>query len=62
MARLYQGRSYQIALFRILLPTCLLAVLTGHVARAQGLYEQPVLVVDPGMHTSGINSAAVPRF
>jgi len=59
MARLYQGRSYQIALFRILLPTCLLAVLTGHVARAQGLYEQPVLVVDPGMHTSGINSAAV---
>src|SRR4051794_23376737 len=59
MARVCQGRSGEIALFRVLLLTLLLAVLPGHAARGQGLFEQPMLIVDPGMHTSGIRDAAV---
>jgi uncharacterized caspase-like protein len=61
MARLCQGRSGAIALFRAVLLTLLLAVLSGQVARGQGLFEQPVLIVDPGMHTSSIRDAAA-RF
>ena len=59
MARLCQGRSGKIAPFRVLLLTLLLAVLSAPVARGQDLFEQPVLIVDPGMHTSGIRDAAV---
>jgi Nucleoporin Nup120/160 len=59
MARLRQGRSCQIAHFRILLPALLLPVLFGHVARSEGLSERPVLIVDPGMHTGPIDDAAV---
>jgi uncharacterized caspase-like protein len=59
MARFCQGRSGEIAPFRALLLTLLIAVLSGSVARGQGLFEQPVLIVDHGMHTSGIRGAAV---
>jgi len=36
-----------------------LSVLARHVARAQGLYEQPVLVINQDMHTASIRSGAV---
>jgi WD40 repeat protein len=36
-------------------------LLTGRVATAQGLYESPVLVVDPGMHTAVIKEVAADK-
>ena len=53
MARLYQRKGSTRIAFTVLL----LALLTGRVA-AQGLYESPVLVVDPGMHTAIIKEIA----
>src|SRR5437016_3015347 len=59
MARLCQGRCHEIALLSVVLPALLLAVLAGPVARAQDLSEQPLLIVDPGLHTNVIRGAAV---
>jgi sugar lactone lactonase YvrE len=59
MAQFCRGQSRQIARLRILLLALPLVILPGLCARAQNLYERPVLVVDPGMHTAASNAAAV---
>jgi WD40 repeat protein len=46
-------------LLQILLLTLPLVILPGLCAKAQNLYERPVLVVDPGMHTAVSYTAAV---
>jgi len=56
MAGIFRGQGRSIA--RALLPALLLVVLACPAARAQ-LYEQPVLVVDPGMHTAPIRDVGV---
>ena len=55
MARLWQGRDSAITLVLALL----LAILGSPPAAAQSLYERPVLIVDPDMHTAIIWRAAV---
>jgi hypothetical protein len=37
----------------------LLFVLSGSPASLTELYEQPVLIVDPGMHTAALRDASV---
>src|SRR6266446_3808975 len=55
MARLSQGRRSTIRL-----PVALLSVtLACPLAMGQSLYERPVLIVDPGMHTAPIRALAV---
>jgi WD40 repeat protein len=46
-------------LLQILLLTLPLVILPGLCAKPQNLYERPVLVVDPGMHTAVSYTAAV---
>jgi WD40 repeat protein len=58
MAGFFRGQSSSIARSRALLPALLFAVVAAAPAMAQ-LYDQPVLVVDPGMHTAPIVSVAV---
>jgi outer membrane protein assembly factor BamB len=58
MAGIFRGQGSAIARSLALLPALFLAVLTPSVAMAQ-LYEQPVLVIDPGVHTAPISSVAV---
>ena len=55
MARLWRGRGSAVTILAALL----LVIATSHFAAAQGLYERPVLIVDPGMHTAPIRAAAV---
>jgi DNA-binding beta-propeller fold protein YncE len=55
MAGIFRGRGSSIA--RALLPV-LFVVVAIPAARAQ-LYEQPVLVIDPGMHTAPIKDVGV---
>jgi WD40 repeat protein/uncharacterized caspase-like protein len=57
MARLRQRRGSTRIAFALLL----LAPFTGRVAAAQDIYESPVLVVDPGMHTAEINEGATDK-
>ena len=54
MARLCKGRSSAITSAVVLL----LVIPTSPFAVAQSLYERPVLIVDPGMHTAPIKMAA----
>ena len=56
MACILRRQSASIARAIALLPGLLFAVLPTAMAQ---LYEQPVLVVDPGMHTAPIKSLAV---
>lgn len=56
MACVFRGQGSSIA--RALLPALLFVVFAITAARAQ-LYEQPVLVIDPGMHTAPIRDAGV---
>jgi WD40 repeat protein/uncharacterized caspase-like protein len=58
MADIFRGQGSAIARSLALLAALLFAVLPSPTALAQ-LYEQPVLVVDPGMHTAIITSVAV---
>jgi WD40 repeat protein len=46
---------------RIAFTVLLLALLTGRLAAEEGLYESPVLVVDPGMHTAEIYEVATDK-
>jgi WD40 repeat protein len=56
MAGVFRGEGRSIA--RALLSALLFAVIASPAARAQ-LYEQPVLVIDPGMHTAPIRDVGV---
>jgi WD40 repeat protein len=58
MANILRGQGSAIARAVALLPVLLFAVLTTPAALAQ-LSEQPMLVVDPGLHTAQIKSADV---
>ena len=58
MADIFRGQGSAIARSLALLPALLFAVLANPAAMAQ-LYEQPMLVVDPGMHTAPIRAVAV---
>jgi WD40 repeat protein len=59
MAQLCRGQALRIALLQKLALGFLLALLSCFGAGAQQLYERPVLVVDPSMHTSRSTGAAV---
>jgi WD40 repeat protein len=52
MAQLCRGQSRQLALFRIGLLALSLVILSSLCGNAQTLYERPVLIVDPDMHTA----------
>lgn len=56
MAGIFRGQGRSIA--RALLPALLFVVVSSPAARAQ-LYEQPVLIIDPGMQTAAINEVGV---
>jgi hypothetical protein len=56
MAGIFRGQGRTIA--RALLPALLFVVVASPAALAQ-LYEQPVLIVDPGMHTAEITDVGV---
>jgi hypothetical protein len=58
MAQFCRGQSRQIARSRILLLALSLVILSSLCAKAQNLYERPVLVVDPDMHTAPSKGAA----
>jgi Caspase domain/WD domain, G-beta repeat len=58
MAGIVRGQGSAIARLLALVPTLLFAVLTTPAALAH-LYEQPVLAVDPGMHTAPIRAVAM---
>ena len=58
MADIFRGQGSAIARSFALLPALLFAVLANPAAMAQ-LSEQPVLVVDPGMHTAPIKAVDV---
>jgi hypothetical protein len=53
MACIFRGPASTITCRLMALPALLFCALPGAMAQ---LYEQPVLVVDPGMHTSIIHS------
>ena len=59
MAQFCRGQSRQIARLQILLAAFSLVILPSLCAKAQNLYERPVLVVDPDMHTAVSNAAAI---
>jgi WD40 repeat protein len=58
MADIFRGQGSAIARSLALFPALLFAVLASPAAMAQ-LSEQPMLVVDPGMHTAPIRAVAV---
>jgi WD40 repeat protein len=58
MADIFRGQGSAIARSLALLPALLFAVCAHSAAMAQ-LSEQPMLVVDPGMHTAPIRAVAV---
>jgi caspase domain-containing protein/WD40 domain-containing protein len=58
MAGIFRGQGSAIARSLALLPALLFWVLANPAAMAQ-LYEQPMLVVEPGMHTAPIHAADV---
>src|SRR5262245_40069530 len=55
MARFRQGRSSALAFAT----TVFVNLLVAPLAPAQSLYDRPILIVDPGMHTAVIWAAAV---
>ncbi len=57
MARFFRGQTRRLANLKILLFGLSLATVSNH-ANGQ-LYERPVLIVDPGMHTAVSKTAAV---
>jgi WD40 repeat protein len=59
MAQLCRGQSRRVARLRKLLLALPLVILPGLCVKAQTLYERPVLIVDPGMHTATAKTAAV---
>ena len=60
MARFCAGRAGKTMMrLRLLLTATFFAVVMANVAVAQALYDQPVLVADPGLHTGVIRSADV---
>jgi hypothetical protein len=58
MAGIFRGQGSAVARSIALLPALLFAVVTTPSAIAQ-LSEQPMLVVDPGMHTAQIKAVDV---
>ena len=56
MAGIFRGQGSRIARSLALLPALLFAALPTALAQ---LYEQPVLVIDPGMHTAPIKAVGV---
>src|SRR6476620_7016464 len=58
MADIFRGQGSAIARLLALLPALMFAVCASPAAMAQ-LSEQPMLVVDPGMHTAPIIAVAV---
>src|SRR5437016_2655364 len=58
MAGIFRGQGGSVARSLALVPALLFAILAHHSAMAQ-LSEQPVLVVDPGVHTAPIKALAV---
>lgn len=52
MAELCRGQSRRIARLQRLLLASSLVIASSLCAKAQALYERPVLIVDPGMHTA----------
>jgi WD40 repeat protein len=58
MADIFRGQGSAIARLLALLPALLFAMLANPAAMAQ-FSEQPMLVVDPGMHTGPIRAVAV---
>jgi hypothetical protein len=58
MADIFRGQGSAIARLLAPLPVLLFAMLANPAAMAQ-LSEQPMLVVDPSMHTAPIKAAAV---
>src|ERR1700730_10411191 len=58
MAQLCRGQSRQVALLQILSLALSLVILPGVCVKAQTLYERPVLIVDPDMHTAVPRAAA----
>jgi hypothetical protein len=58
MAQFCRGQSRQIARLQILFLALALVILPGICAKAQNLYERPVLIVDPDMHTAISKTAA----
>jgi uncharacterized caspase-like protein len=58
MAQLCRGQSRRIARLQISLAAFSLIVFTSVSVKAQNLYERPILVVDPGMHTAVSHGAA----
>jgi WD40 repeat protein len=58
MAGIFRGQGGAIARSAALLPALFVAVFANSAAMAQ-LSEQPILVVDPGMHTAPIKAVAV---
>jgi hypothetical protein len=59
MAQLCRGQSRQIVLFQMLLLALPLIILSSLCVKAQTLYDRPVLIVDPDMHTAIFRGAAV---
>jgi WD40 repeat protein len=59
MADIFRGQGSAIARSLALLPALLFAAVANAPAMIAELYDQPVLVVDPGMHTAPIKSLAV---
>jgi hypothetical protein len=51
MAQFRRGQSRRVARLQILLLALSLVILPGICAEAQNLYERPVLIVDPDMHS-----------
>jgi WD40 repeat protein len=58
MAQFCRGQSCRVARLQILLAALSLVILPGICAKAQTLYERPVLVIDPDMHTAIFKTAA----
>jgi outer membrane protein assembly factor BamB len=58
MAQFCRGQSRQVARSQILLAALSLVILSSLCAKAQNLFERPVLVVDPDMHTAKSKAAA----
>jgi dipeptidyl aminopeptidase/acylaminoacyl peptidase len=65
MAQFCRGQSRQVARLQVLMLALSLVFLSSLCANAQNLYERPVLIVDPDMHTAkskGAAAAASGRF
>lgn len=58
MAQLCRSQSGRLAPLKLLLLTLSLVIFSGFFVKAQNLYERPVLIVDPGMHTAILRAAS----